>query len=212
MTRDDDPPTSTTVRTQNAVLRTLAHELRRQRSEPETTDDLEGQVVEESARLASAMREANRARQSRSPGAPELDSAVGDPISGRRCRILIVDDDEGARTALAAWLGRDYEVVTAGDGIEGLERAAEMAPDIVIADVWMPRLDGVSMVNRMKRIDSLRDVPVVFLSGQTEPVSIAAGFSAGGHSYLTKPIDLGLLEDELRLALGSQSPRPEGSP
>lgn len=125
---------------------------------------------------------------------------------------LIVDDDEGARTALAAWLGRDYEVVTAGDGIEGLERAAEMAPDIVIADVWMPRLDGVSMVNRMKRIDSLRDVPVVFLSGQTEPVSIAAGFSAGGHSYLTKPIDLGLLEDELRLALGSQSPRPEGSP
>jgi CheY-like chemotaxis protein len=211
MTRDDDPPTSA-LRTQTAILRTLAHELRRQRAEPEATEDLEGQVVEESARLASAMQEETRARQSRLPDPAEADGPVGDPISGRRRRILIVDDDEGARTALAAWLGRDYEVVTAGDGIEGLERAAQMAPDIVIADVWMPRLDGVSMVNRMKRIESLRHVPVVFLSGQTEPVSIAAGFSAGGHSYLTKPIDLGLLEDELRLALGSQSPLQGGSP
>jgi CheY-like chemotaxis protein len=54
----------------------------------------------------------------------------------------------------------------------------------------------------MKDIEALRDVPVVFLTGHAELARIAAGFSVGGHAYLTKPVDLELLDDEVRAAVG----------
>jgi CheY-like chemotaxis protein len=118
-----------------------------------------------------------------------------------RAHILIVDDDDLTLKALAAWLSYEYEVVTAHDGIEGLERAAELTPDVIISDVWMPRLDGVEMVRHMKRIEGLRHVPVLFLTGQTSPASVVAGISAGARAYLSKPIDLDVLERKLRSAL-----------
>jgi DNA-binding response OmpR family regulator len=116
-------------------------------------------------------------------------------------RILVVDDEEGTRRAIAIWLSVDYDVITAADGIEGLEVAAQNLPDLVIADVWMPRADGVMMVRRMKQIDALRHVPVIFLTGQTSVQSTVAGISAGAWAYLPKPIDPDILERKVRGAL-----------
>ena len=110
------------------------------------------------------------------------------------------------RDGLARYLARDYDVLTACDGIEGLERATDSVPDLVISDVWMPNLDGIGMVRRIKGIDSLRHIPILFLTGQTEASSIAEGFSAGVHSYIAKPVDLDLLEDEIRAAIGATGP------
>jgi len=119
-----------------------------------------------------------------------------------RARILVVEDDESTLHALAGWLSYDYDVVTARDGIEGLERALESPPDVIVADVWMPRLDGVTMVRRMKQIAALRPIPVLFLTGQTMPASVIAGIAAGARAYLPKPIDLDVLDRKLRSALG----------
>jgi CheY-like chemotaxis protein len=204
-TRDGNLSATAALRTQTAVLRTLAHELRREGAAPDAVAGLQVQVVEESGRLASEIRDLASARASQSRLLGRQQPGRGDlrePISERRWRILIVDDDDGARSAIARWLEHDYEVITACDGLDGLDRAVQASPDIIIADVWMPKLDGVAMVDRMKRLDCLRETPVVFLTGQSEPASIAAGFSAGGHSYLTKPVDLDLLENEIRAALG----------
>lgn len=118
-----------------------------------------------------------------------------------RQRVLVVDDEEPTRRALAGWLSYEYEVATACDGIEGLEQALVQTPDAVIADVWMPRLDGVAMVRRMKEVERLRHVPVLFLTGQTSPTSVIAGISAGARAYLPKPVDLDVLDRKLRLAL-----------
>ncbi len=121
-----------------------------------------------------------------------------------RARILVVEDEENTRLALARWLSYEYDVVTASDGVEGLRIATmQQAPDLVLADVWMPHLDGVSMVRRMKGVESLRRVPVIFLTGQTSPPSVIAGIAAGARAYLTKPIDLDVLDRKLRSALGS---------
>ncbi len=125
-----------------------------------------------------------------------------------RPRILVVDDDESTRTALAGWLGYEYDVVVARDGIEGLEVANALpAPDIILADVWMPRLDGVSMVMRIKAIDRLRRVPVIFLTGQTSVHSMVAGIAVGARAYLSKPIDLDVLDRKLHSALHHAQPR-----
>ena len=119
-----------------------------------------------------------------------------------RKRILVVDDDEGTRRAIAILLSGDYEVSTAADGIEGLEVAIRETPDLVVADVWMPRADGVLMVRRMKQIESLRHTPIIFLTGQTSVQSMVAGISAGAWAYLPKPIDPDILERKVKSALG----------
>lgn len=120
-----------------------------------------------------------------------------------RARILVVEDDVHTRTALTRWLEQDYEVVTASDGLEGLEAATKLdpPPDLILTDVWMPRLDGVEMVTRIKRIELLRKIPAIFLTGQTSPVSMMAGLSAGARAYLPKPVDLEVLDRKLRSAL-----------
>jgi len=130
----------------------------------------------------------------------------GTDHSGENCaraRILIVEDDANTRTALARWLEHDYDVTTACDGLEGLEIATTQSPppDLILTDVWMPRVDGVEMVTRIKRIESLRKIPAIFLTGQTSPVSMMAGLSAGARAYLPKPIDLEVLDRKVRSAL-----------
>lgn len=122
-----------------------------------------------------------------------------------RARILVVDDDANTRTALTRWLEHEYDVITASDGVEGLEIATtqDPPPDLILADVWMPRVDGIQMVARIKRIESLRRIPAIFLTGQTSPVSMMAGLSAGARAYLPKPIDLEVLDRKVRSALRS---------
>lgn len=125
------------------------------------------------------------------------------PPSGQRARVLVVEDDENTRSALAGWLRHEYDVDTACDGVEGLEVATREGPppDVILADVSMPRLDGVAMVKRIKEFESLRHIPVVFLTGQATPASVIAGIAAGARAYLTKPIDLDVLDRKLRSAL-----------
>jgi len=119
-----------------------------------------------------------------------------------RPRILVIDDDESTRSALAQWLSYEYDVVTAKDGIDGLEAATVMTrPDVILADVWMPRLDGVTMIRRIKAIEALRRVPVIFLTGQTSVHSVVAGIAAGAWAYLPKPVNLDVLDLKLRSAL-----------
>lgn len=132
------------------------------------------------------------------------------PPPARR-RILVVEDDPSTREALASWLTYEYDVVTACDGLQGLELATTMdpGPDVILADVWMPRLDGISMVVRIKSLASLRHVPVIFLTGQVAPRSMIAGISAGARAYLPKPVDLDVLDRKLQSALrGGPSMRP----
>jgi CheY-like chemotaxis protein len=193
------------VRAQAAVVRTVADELRRSEASCDAASGLHGQVVEESARLVSVMTDPERAstRPAISATHAERLEASGVPAapSGTRRRVLIVDDENATLSALARWFEHDYDVAVACDGEAGLAEATRRIPDIIIADVWMPKLDGVAMVHRIKRIERLAKVPVVFLTGQTAPESVAAGFSVGAVSYLAKPVDLDLLNAEIIAAL-----------
>ena len=124
------------------------------------------------------------------------------PPGTAKKRILVVDDQDATRSALAWLLGDVYEVTTAADGAEGLELAQAIRPDLVVADVWMPKMNGVQMVELMKAIPKLHAVPVIFLTGQDSPMSVISGIVAGARNYLVKPIDPALLEEKIRRALG----------
>jgi len=116
--------------------------------------------------------------------------------------ILVVDDDEELRDTIATVLTPRYCVRLAVDGIDGYARAMEQPrPDLIIADVTMPGLDGISMVRRIRESDELRRVPVIFFTGQMSPESVVAGLSTGTFAYLSKTCSAGVLEDKVKRAL-----------
>ncbi len=117
-------------------------------------------------------------------------------------RILVVDDIfenlEIVRMRLEA---NGYEVVTAGDGEEGLAKARALAPDLILLDIMMPKLDGLSVLREIKRDASLGFMPVLLLTAKSDRNDVIAGLDAGGDDYLTKPIDQSALVARVRSML-----------
>jgi DNA-binding response OmpR family regulator len=127
-----------------------------------------------------------------------LQSLLPQPL--RKC-ILVVDDDEDLRDAIAMVLSPSYRVRVAVDGIDGYAKAHDQPrPDLIIADVTMPGLDGITMIQRIRASDELRRVPVIFFTGQT-PERVIEGLSVGTFAYLSKTCEAGMLEDKVKRAL-----------
>ncbi len=101
-------------------------------------------------------------------------------------KILLVEDDATLSMIISDTLERDgFEVVVAPDGEKGLLRFTKDHPDLVIADVMMPLLDGFEMARRIRQIDV--NVPNLFLTAKSEIDDIVTGFELGGNDYLKKP-------------------------
>ena len=117
-------------------------------------------------------------------------------------RILVVDDDptnvEVLRVRLSA---QGYEVVTAIDGEDGLQRARELEPDLVLLDVMMPKLDGISVLKELKADITLRFLPVILLTAKADTRDIVNGLGAGADDYLTKPFEQSALVARVRSLL-----------
>ena len=118
----------------------------------------------------------------------------------RKKRILVVDDEADWSDILATYLGGQYEVLTARDGLEGVELASRCAPDLIISDVSMPRLDGLLMAKHLRARFGVR-VPIIFISARATPQDIIAGISAGARHYLAKPVELADLKRRIARAL-----------
>jgi len=127
---------------------------------------------------------------------------MNDPeVSGPRPTILLVEDDYDTRRMMAHMLASLGEVETAADGEEALDRMVARPPDLVIADVMMPRLDGLEMSRALKSDPRLRSVPVIFVTALGRPGNIIDGINAGARSYLTKPFTPAELLAKARRAL-----------
>jgi class 3 adenylate cyclase len=94
-----------------------------------------------------------------------------------------------------------YEVVTAADGEEALVRAREVDPDLVLLDIMMPKLDGISALKQLKQDAALRFIPVILLTAKSDTADVVAGLEAGGDDYLTKPFDQAALIARVRSML-----------
>ncbi len=115
-------------------------------------------------------------------------SAGGD--RGTRPRILVVDDD-AAITLMAEQVlrGEGFDVVIADDGPSGLEQAQASAPDLIVADVLLPRMDGFELCRRIRRHPDLRHVPVLMLTGVFRRLRYRSeAMSCGANDFLEKPV------------------------
>ncbi|MER9236928.1 response regulator [Mesorhizobium sp. M0622] len=82
-----------------------------------------------------------------------------------------------------------YEVATAADGEEGFAKARELTPDLILLDIMMPKLDGISVVRLLKQDISLQAIPVILVTAKADTRDVVEGLDAGGDDYLTKPFE-----------------------
>jgi CheY-like chemotaxis protein len=106
---------------------------------------------------------------------------------GKKGKILLVDDDQALIQLYSLELsGRGYEVVTAADGEEGLIRAGEQKPDLILLDVMMPKLDGIATLTKLKAEEALKNIPVLMLTNFGQENLVQQAFGLGVTDYLLK--------------------------
>jgi two-component system, OmpR family, alkaline phosphatase synthesis response regulator PhoP len=102
--------------------------------------------------------------------------------------IVVIDDEPYALRAMSYLLTHEgYEVVTASNGEEGLERVRELRPPLVFLDIMMPRLDGHEVCQQIRADPALNDTYIVMLSAKGQQVDRERGLAEGANEYMTKP-------------------------
>jgi len=104
--------------------------------------------------------------------------------------VLVVDDDPVIQRLLRVNFEMEgYDVIVAGDGVDGLERARAEHPDIVVLDIMMPRMSGLDVAKALKADPDTASIPVLLLSAKAQEADLQAGDESGADGYLTKPFD-----------------------
>ena len=125
------------------------------------------------------------------PTGPTTERAVRRPV------LLIVEDDLDTRVALVELLSLDFDVLSATDGVDAVAMSRAHVPDLVLADLTMPRLGGLGLLETLRGHPRTAGVPVVFLSGQNDSGTIVDCFRQGAADFVAKPGR----PDELRVRL-----------
>jgi len=109
--------------------------------------------------------------------------------------ILCVEDNPDTQRMLTFILTQaDYEVITASDGVQGIEKAKAWRPGLILMDMMMPRMSGAETIRRLREIEAIREVPILVLSAYQEQALIDEALAAGADDFLIKT----LLPDDLR--------------
>lgn len=124
-------------------------------------------------------------------------------------RIIIVDDDPDVLMLIGVMLKNEgYVVDTAHDGEEALQKIAVHAPDVILLDIMMPRMNGVEVAKKLKADAATDTIPIIFLTALTDRKYMqAALFQLGVTFYITKPIDFDDLFDKVRQCMRYRTDR-----
>lgn len=108
----------------------------------------------------------------------------------KKKRILVVDDEKHIVRLVQLNLERaGYEVITAYDGLEALEKVRSERPDMIVLDVMMPRMDGFETLQRLRANPETSEIPVIMLTAKSQEQDIFKGWQSGADCYLTKPFN-----------------------
>jgi two-component system, cell cycle response regulator DivK len=122
-----------------------------------------------------------------------------------RPTVLVVEDYDDARELISIWLeGSGYRVVEARDGEEAVEAARRECPDLVLMDMSLPTLDGLSATAAIRRIEELCHVPVIACSAHDVQEWSGKALAAGCNDFVSKPVDFAALERALKRLLPSE--------
>ena len=116
--------------------------------------------------------------------------------------VLVIDDDPVILELLRVNFEIEgFDVICATDGEEGLQRAHEHKPDVVISDIMMPRRDGLQLLGDLKKHPQTEDLPVILLSAKAQKAEVQQGLDLGADDYITKPFDPLELIDRLNAVM-----------
>jgi DNA-binding response OmpR family regulator len=118
-----------------------------------------------------------------------------------RPRLLIADDDRELAETLRDVLQEDFAVGLAADGDEAVTRARDERPDVLVIDARMPRLDGFGACRALRHDPRTADLPIIMVTGGTEPGLAQQAFDAGATDYLPKPFSISQLRSRARTCL-----------
>lgn len=123
----------------------------------------------------------------------------------RTATILVIDDEESIRKMISVALKKEgYEIVTAASGREAFERIAEATPDVIISDISMPDIDGMTLLDTLRSEQTTRGIPLIFVSALGTTDNVVAGLNLGADDYLVKPFVI----SELLARVRSKIERP----
>ena len=146
-------------------------------------------VFSHQAEMEQAAREKGASGFVKLPCRPEKLYELVNPWMGRKKTILLVDDSRVIHTIVEDVLqDEDVDLLHAFDGEEGLQKALEVVPDLIISDIDMPRMDGFEFCQRVKETAATEHIPVIMHSTRGSGIDIDRGFDAGANDYLTKPL------------------------
>lgn len=113
--------------------------------------------------------------------------------------VLVVEDDEDIGELISIWLRREgYRVIVVGDGAEAVEVARRECPDLVLMDMSLPTLDGISATARILEIEELCDMPILACSAHSVADWKNKALAAGCCDYVTKPLDMEALSQLMK--------------
>ncbi|HEX5702466.1 MAG TPA: response regulator transcription factor [Pyrinomonadaceae bacterium] len=147
----------------------------------------------------------------KSNGHANGDTAVVEVLNGKKTRILIVEDEPAMVAGLRDNFEYEgYEVISASDGVEGLERALADEPDLIVLDVMMPRMSGLDVCKQLKA--KKPSLPIIMLTARGQEVDKVVGLELGADDYVTKPFSIRELMARVKAVLrraSPHSPEPE---
>ena len=118
--------------------------------------------------------------------------------------VLVVEDDSELRDMVCLMLKyKGFEVKGAEDGIDGLDVLSSWHPDLIVLDVMMPRMDGLTMCRQVRQVPETADLPIIMISGRTQGQVVKEGLAAGANKYMLKPMSLDALMQNIQELLPS---------
>lgn len=122
-------------------------------------------------------------------------------IDGEKKTMLVVEDHEALREFIKAELTGSYNIITAGNGVIGLEMSLQHRPDLVITDMMMPEMNGDELSRRIRNDITISHTPIIMLTARTSDQARFEGYESGADAYLVKPFDMELLRLRIRKLL-----------
>jgi DNA-binding response OmpR family regulator len=114
-------------------------------------------------------------------------------------KILIIEDEEDLLKMMIFRLkSADYEVISAVDGLQGLEMAKKEKPNLIILDLMLPRLDGFRVCKMLKASDEYKDIPIIILTARMDESDKKLAEDVGANAYMTKPFNHQLLLGKIK--------------
>lgn len=126
-------------------------------------------------------------------------------------RILLVDDNHDTLDLLEIYLYKEYEILTALNGFEGLKKAEEVLPDLIITDIMMPVMDGIRFFNNLKKQEKTKTIPVIAITSFVKKITKKSLLNIGFNGVVSKPLNRDAVVETVRRIINPVEIRPVDS-